>query len=419
MKNRKLFTLGLVAVLAFAMVLSGCASGKPAATVGDREVTVTELENYYNNNAAYASYYGFPLNTAEEVEAFQDYLLDSMIASEMVAYQARNAGIVLTDEEKAQAQATADEAYDSTVQSFVDAANESGSADVEAYAQKLFTDALVQNGTTVNKLKKDMLSDAEDELLVTKHREALVADAGLSAEELKARFDEEQASQEALFTESPAMYFTYETNAQYGYSAMPLYVPEGLFYAKHILVEDEATANEVMDKLNAGEDFETLLAEYGTDPGMEGNELGYVVGEGANFVEPFLNGAMALEKEGDVSQPVESDYGFHIIKRLADLPAGAMAYEDVQETFDNYIQTAVQDEYYNGVVEGWLEDATLVTRYPENYRYIGKAAMALLTPTPEATAEPAATPEPEPDQGAEATVAPDGVDAGDEEEAAG
>ena len=395
MIHRKLFTLGLATALAFAMALAGCAPAKLAATVGDREIKVSELENYYNNNSAYASYYGYPLNTAEEVEAFQDYLLDSLIATEMTAYQARNSGIVLTEEEEAEAQATAQESYDSTYQSFVDAAEESGSTDVNAYAQKLFTDALVQNGTTVNKLKQELLADAEDALLVEKHKEALIADAGLSAQELKTRYDEELASQEALFSETPSMYFTYETNSLYGYSAMPLYVPEGLFYVKHILVEDEATASQVLDKINAGEDFDTLLAEYGTDPGMEDNEEGYVVGQGASFVEPFLNAALALEKEGDVSDPVESEYGYHIIKRLADLPAGPRPYEEVQEAFDSYIQTSVQEEYYNGVVEGWMEDAGLITRYPENYRYIGKAAMEALTPTPEATAEPETTPEQE------------------------
>ena len=400
MKHNRFFAYALVLILALTAVLAGCAPAKAAARAGDREITVAQLENYYNNSAPYASFYGYPLTTAEEVEAFQDYLLDSLIASEMTAYQARQSGIALTAEEQEEAKTAAQESYDSTYQSFVDAAKESGSTDVNAYAQKLFTDALVQNGTTVNKMKKDMLRSAEDELLVAKHKEALVSDAGLSAGELKARYDEELAAQKELFTETPSMYFTYETNAMYGYSAMPLFIPEGLFRVKHILVEDEQTAKEVKAKLDAGEDFDALLAEYGTDPGMqsEDNAAGYLIGEGASFVAEFLEAALKLSKEGDISAPVESQHGYHIIKRLADEPSREIPYEEIQETFDTYMQTSVQEEYYNGVIEGWISDETLVTRYPENYRSVGKAALAGVTPAPEATAvpeeEPEATPAP-------------------------
>lgn len=398
MKHGRKIALALVAVLMLATLFAGCAPAKIAAKVGDREIKAVQLENYYNSNSPYASYYGFSLNTDEGVEGFQDYLLDSMISSEMMAYQARQSGITLTAEEEAEAKKTAQESYDSTYKSFMDAAQNSGSSDVNAYAQKLFTDALVQNGTTVSKMKKELLTSAEDELLVSKHREELIKDATLSDEELKTKYDEELAKQTELFTETPSMYFTYENNAMYGYSAMPLYVPEGFFQVNHILVEDEATAKEVKEKLDAGGDFDALIEEYS----IEKNPDGYLVGEGASFVPEFLDAALALEKEGDISEPVKSQYGYHIIKRLADKPAGVIEDETVRQSYETYVQTMAQDEYYYGIIEGWVADETLVTRYPENYRYIGKAALADLTPTPEATAAPEATAEPE------TTDAPDG-----------
>ncbi len=85
--------------------------------------------------------------------------------------------------------------------------------------------------------------------------------------------------------------------------------------AKHILVDDEETANAVLAKVAAGYDFDELVAEYGKDPGMEVNKDGYVFTYG-EMVKEFEDAAFALEA-GSVSLPVKSDFGYHIIKREA------------------------------------------------------------------------------------------------------
>ena len=386
--------LAMLVALLLVLSLAGCAKSKPAAKVGDREITVQQLESSYNNSSAYAPYYGYALDTAEGVEAYQDYLLESMLQSLVAAYKARENGVTLTEEEQKTAQESADKSYEDTYQTFVDAAEQSGSADVAAYAQKLFTDTLVQNGTTVRKLKKEIHTEAEDNLLIEKYRAQILEPVQMNAEELKALYDEQLASQNEQITADPAQYFALEANASYGYGYPVLYVPEGLFYVKHILVEDEATAKEVMQKIDEGGDFDALVTEYGTDPGMESNPDGFVIGEGASYVEEFLNAALALEKEGDVSEITQSTYGYHIIKRYADVPAGDVAYADVQAAFDAYAQSLVDSETYNAEVEAWMADPAVVTRYPENYRYIGKDALAAAAAA--ATAEPAAATTAEP-----------------------
>ena len=143
---------------------------------------------------------------------------------------------------------------------------------------------------------------------------------------------------------------------------------------RQILVADEATALLVKEKLDAGEDFEALLKQYNTDPGMESeaNAAGYLVGTGANFVESFLNASLALENDGDVSAPVQSDYGWHIIKRVSTEPAHEIAYDDVKEAANTYFQSAYQTQYYQDIVDGWVADETLVTRYPDNYASVGR-----------------------------------------------
>ncbi|MBD3110251.1 peptidylprolyl isomerase [Bacillus sp. AGMB 02131] len=83
--------------------------------------------------------------------------------------------------------------------------------------------------------------------------------------------------------------------------------------ASHILVEDEATAKEVKQKLDEGADFAELAKEYSTDPGSaeKGGDLGSF-GQGA-MVPEFEEAAFSLEV-GQVSDPVQSQHGWHIIK---------------------------------------------------------------------------------------------------------
>ena len=369
-------TLALVAVILMtAATLLGC-GGKPvlAATVGDQEITVDQLKNSYQNSLSYASAYGYDTSTTEGIASFRDYLLDNLISSSMKIYQAKLAGITLTEEELATAKETAQKNYNDTVDSFKQQAVKAGASNVDAYAKTLLTKALVQNKTTVKKLQADMLVDAQNETLVNKHRTQLLEGISLKDEELTAKYTEELAAQKTLFDKTPSDYFTYESYAQYGYNEPPVYVPAGFFRVRHILVADEATAKLVKEKIDAGEDFEKLLAEYGTDPGMQGdtNAAGYLVGEGASFVEPFLKAALALVKDGDVSEPVQSDYGWHIIKRVSTEAAHEIPYADVKEGFDLYEQAVYQQQYYTDIVSKWTADKTLVTKFAENYASIGQ-----------------------------------------------
>lgn len=89
------------------------------------------------------------------------------------------------------------------------------------------------------------------------------------------------------------------------------YKPE--IKASHILVKDEKTAQEVKKKLDEGAKFEDLAKEYSQDPGSaaNGGDLGFF-GPG-KMVPEFEEAAYALEVN-KISEPVQSQHGFHIIK---------------------------------------------------------------------------------------------------------
>ncbi|MCA1030877.1 peptidylprolyl isomerase [Bacillus timonensis] len=87
---------------------------------------------------------------------------------------------------------------------------------------------------------------------------------------------------------------------------------EGKIRASHILVADEATAKEVQAKLDEGKTFEELAKEYSTDgSAANGGDLGWF-GKG-QMVPEFETAAFELG-EGEVSGPVQSQFGYHLIK---------------------------------------------------------------------------------------------------------
>ena len=368
MKSSRKWIVIIAMVLCTAFVLSACTTQKPAAKIGDsRQVTVQSLENAYKNYASYAGYYGYDVSTDQGRKDYLEYLLNSLVDRQLLVYEAEKKGYTLTDEEKEEAKKSGAEQYEEYYQQFVEYAESAGTADVKYLANKYLTEALADAGLTVDALKKQFVRDAEDTLLIDKLEEAEFKKEP-TEEKIKEMFDAEIASQKEKMEADPTAYFTQEYMNNYGYGYMPLCVPKGLFYIRNLLVEDEETAKEVKAKIDAGEDFDALVEEYSTDPGSKDGGK-YVCGEGANFVEEFLNAALALEKEGDVSDITKSEYGYHIIKRYEDVPAGDIAYEDVQDAFKELAKNDYQNELYNDAVAEWKK--TDVTYYPENYQSIG------------------------------------------------
>ncbi len=82
--------------------------------------------------------------------------------------------------------------------------------------------------------------------------------------------------------------------------------------ANHILVKTEQEANDLLNKMNAGDSFEVLAKAYSQCPsGKKGGDLGFF-GRG-RMAKEFENAAFNLEV-GQVSKPVKTQFGYHLIK---------------------------------------------------------------------------------------------------------
>ncbi len=87
-------------------------------------------------------------------------------------------------------------------------------------------------------------------------------------------------------------------------------------HAKHILVDNEALAKDIIKQLDAGADFDALAKKYSKDPGAaNGGDLGFF--KQSDMVPEFATAAFAL-KPGQISQtPVHTQFGWHVIKVVA------------------------------------------------------------------------------------------------------
>ncbi len=99
--------------------------------------------------------------------------------------------------------------------------------------------------------------------------------------------------------------------------------------ARHILVSSKEEAEKVLKELKAGAKFEDLARKYSKDGSKEfGGDLGYFTYE--EMVPEFSKAVFAL-KVGEVSEPVKTDYGWHIIKLEDRKKVGMAPYETVKE----------------------------------------------------------------------------------------
>lgn len=175
------------------------------------------------------------------------------------------------------------------------------------------------------------------------------------------------------------------------------YYEDNYITAKHILIttvdpasgetkrtdeEAKKEAQSILDRINAGEDFDTLMNQYSEDTGLSNNPNGYTFTEG-QMVTEFYDGAKALA-EDEVSELVKSNYGYHIIKRVK--------LDDSQlDNFKSDIVSAISGSM-DELLQQWMDEAQVETTdlystitYENVYDYLPQDVQTLVTRPGEAS----------------------------------
>ena len=110
------------------------------------------------------------------------------------------------------------------------------------------------------------------------------------------------------------------------------------YKARHILVEQKETAESIIRELAAGGDFAALAKKESKDPGSaaNGGDLGWFSGQ--SMVKPFSDAVAALEKGATTKEPVQTQYGWHVIKLEDSRQPEAPAFEDVKDQVKQFAQ---------------------------------------------------------------------------------
>jgi peptidyl-prolyl cis-trans isomerase C len=124
--------------------------------------------------------------------------------------------------------------------------------------------------------------------------------------------------------------------------------PSEELHARHILLETEEKAKEVLGEIQGGKDFADAAKEHSTGPsGPNGGDLGYFAADA--MVQPFSDAAFAMQA-GDISSaPVQTEFGWHLIKVEDRRATPQPGFEEMRDQISQELTQAVATEILEGL----------------------------------------------------------------------
>jgi peptidyl-prolyl cis-trans isomerase C len=140
--------------------------------------------------------------------------------------------------------------------------------------------------------------------------------------------------------------------------------PQQQVKASHILVEEKELAQDLIKQLDEGAEFAELASEHSTGPsGKQGGDLGFF-GEG-EMVKPFSEAAFQLEVGEVVDEPVETQFGWHVIKVTDKRTQEPNSFEEMEDQ----LRQQVRQEAVQSIIADLREGAEVET-YPERRQQV-------------------------------------------------
>ena len=322
-------------------------------------------------------------------------VLENLVSERISERHAREMGLYeLTDADKTAIEAEAEESYQAQLDFYKQLLDTSGMTAEEANgAAKAYLQE--DEGVTLASTR----SEIESGWWKRKLFDALTKDVIVDDAQVRAAYDALVAEQQQSFTAYPDDYESAQMNGETivynlpGYRAVRMLLigfdnQDAMIEAMELreaLANGEADetaqarldelyapvevrAQAALDEIKNGTDFESLIDQIGADEGMQDPLLRatgyYVAKDSPLWPAEMASAAMALKSEGEVSGLVRMDGGVAILQYVGNVPEGAVAFEQVQDTLRSQTLESAKQTAYDDQLNAWIE-AAHVKYYPE------------------------------------------------------
>jgi parvulin-like peptidyl-prolyl isomerase len=291
--------------LALALIAAGCGGGEEARTVpagaialvGEQEIAKSEFDRVIAEaeKTYKAQKQEFPAAGSPEYEQLKNAIVKSLVEQSEWEQEAATMGIEVSD-------ADIEKRLDELKKQYFD-------GDEKRYEREIkkqgLTDARIRDEIRTRVLSEKIFESVTSKVTVTD------ADIQKYYRENKAQFESREI--------------------------------------RHILVKDKAKADDIYSQLQAGASFAALAKRFSQDPGSasKGGKLDEAVR--ARLVKPFADAAFTLET-GALSQPVKTDFGWHLIEAVEDVMVTPL--DEVRPT----IEPTLLREKQNTAMRDWVND---------------------------------------------------------------
>ena len=370
------------------------------ASAYNGEVTVlkSEIQDEFDQMliqyVAYYAQYGYSVDEYDtELQAsVAQETVQSKLSTAIVRHYAAQNGYELTEEKKAELLAQVQTTLDNTreyLESYLSAYGYTGDELTAAVE-----DQLAQAGYT----EESLMESAELNDVLNFIYEKATADVTVTEEEVKEAFDAKVAEQKETYADVDSFINDYVNENEILYTPENVRLMECIYIAKvdGEATEDEATADEatpaeataaeatideatsdeavdiasltgyakakaIVAAVAGGADYEEAMKAYNEDSSTEEQMMrGYPVAEGCTlYGDGFVDGALALEHVGDVSDVIETDYGYFILRYAKDLEAGEADFETRKDAQTEETLTNKKNDAYSTKINAILDGADM------------------------------------------------------------
>lgn len=302
---KKLFAVILMLGLALglAAALSGCGDlpRSAVAKVNGKVITKEDLDKYMNERRQTMGADKMPEPGSPDYDRVKQQSTETLALMEVLVFEADKIGITISEE---------------------DINQEIDQLKLQAGGDEQFLNYLKETNKT--------LEEYRDEMRKNLIFQALYKEVNKDVPEIT----DQEAKQ--YYDANPGVFQNPETRK-----------------VRHILVQDEATANQVIARLTKNEDFAKVAQEVSIDPGTKdkGGDLGVQPNPQQPLVPEFEQ-AMNQLAVGQVSAPVKTQFGYHIIRVDSVTPASLETFDNVKEQLKMQLKLGKE----RVVFEDWLAE---------------------------------------------------------------